>query len=80
MVGQAKGPQKRSVTLNGHRTSISLEPVFWDLLEREAARQGLSINGLVSKIDHARETNLSSALRTYLVEQLLAAQEDRQVD
>ena len=67
------GPIKRSVTLAGHRTSISLEPVFWALLEEEAARKNLSINQFVSQIDDARTSNLSSAIRTYLVETLLAA-------
>ena len=41
------------------------------LLERAAHDQGLSINGLVSAVDETRVTNLSSALRTYLVERLL---------
>jgi predicted DNA-binding ribbon-helix-helix protein len=66
------GPIKRSVTLAGHRTSISLEPVFWALLEEEAARKSLSINQFVSQIDYARTSNLSSAIRTHLVETLLA--------
>jgi predicted DNA-binding ribbon-helix-helix protein len=65
------GPIKRSVTLAGHRTSISLEPVFWDLLEKEAERQGLSINQFVLQIDENRSSNLSSAIRTHLVEALL---------
>ena len=67
------GPIKRSVTLAGHRTSISLEPIFWDLLEKEAASLGLSINQCVLQIDESRQSNLSSAIRTYLVEQLVEA-------
>ena len=65
------GPVKRSVTLAGHRTSISLEPIFWSLLEAQAAETGLSINQFVSQIDAGRTTNLSSAIRTHLVEQLI---------
>jgi predicted DNA-binding ribbon-helix-helix protein len=66
------GPVKRSVTLAGHRTSVSLEPIFWSLLEAQAAQSGLSINQFVLQIDAGRTTNLSSAIRTYLVEQLVA--------
>jgi len=69
------GPIKRSVTLAGHRTSVSLEPVFWDLLEAEALRRDLSINQFVSQIDDARTSNLSSAIRTHLAEVLLADRE-----
>ena len=65
------GPVKRSVTLAGHRTSISLEPIFWSLLEAQAADIGLSINQFVLQIDAGRTTNLSSAIRTHLVEQLI---------
>ncbi len=65
------GPVKRSVTLAGHRTSISLEPLFWSLLEEQAADIGLSINQFVLQIDAGRTTNLSSAIRTHLVEQLI---------
>ncbi|TDI61608.1 MAG: aryl-sulfate sulfotransferase [Alphaproteobacteria bacterium] len=65
------GPVKRSVTLAGHRTSISLEPIFWSLLESQADVAGLSINQFVLQLDASRTTNLSSAIRTYLVEQLM---------
>ncbi|MFN3232869.1 MAG: ribbon-helix-helix domain-containing protein [Alphaproteobacteria bacterium] len=61
------GPQKRSVSIAGHRTSISLEPVFWDLLSEAATDQETSVAGLVTEIDASRETNLSSAIRTWLV-------------
>lgn len=69
------GIEKRSVTLARHRTSLSLEPVFWDLLEAEAARQRTSLAQVVAAIDRARaaagaESNLSSAVRVYLVERL----------
>jgi predicted DNA-binding ribbon-helix-helix protein len=65
------GPVKRSVTIAGHQTSISLEPVFWAALEAEAAAHALPLNALVAQIDVLRITtvdppNLASALRTWL--------------
>jgi predicted DNA-binding ribbon-helix-helix protein len=60
------GLVKRSVTIAGHRTSISLEPLFWEALVAAAAADGKSLNGLVAEIDEARTTNLSSAIRVFL--------------
>ena len=65
-------PVKYSVVIAGHRSSISLEPVFWEMLRTEAAARGLSINGLVAHIDAERiraETppGLASAIRVWLV-------------
>ena len=57
---------KRSVTIAGHRTSVSLEPVFWDALVAAAESEGRSVNALVAEIDEARTTNLSSAIRVFL--------------
>ena len=58
------GPIKRSVSIAGHRTSLSLEPEFWDALNALAAARALPVAGLVAAIDEARgRTNLSSALR-----------------
>lgn len=67
---------KRSLTLDRHRTSLSLEPIFWDLLKRQAAARDTSLAALVAEIDRARvaaggESNLSSAVRVWLVERLL---------
>ena len=64
-------PVKRSVTIAGHPTSISLEPVFWAALEAEAARQALPVNALVARIDVERmeaddPPNLTSAIRQWL--------------
>lgn len=64
-------PVKRSVTIAGHQTSISLEPVFWRALERAAAARGLPLNALIARIDALRITvpdppNLASALRSWL--------------
>jgi predicted DNA-binding ribbon-helix-helix protein len=65
-------PIKRSVEIAGHKTSISLEPVFWDLLRRVAAREGMPINALVARIDAERleadtPPGLASAIRVWLV-------------
>ena len=59
---------KRSVTIQGHRTSFSLEPLFWDALRDAAATDGKALNALVAEIDEARTTNLSSAIRVWLFE------------
>lgn len=66
------GPMKRSVTIAGHQTSISLEPVFWDALEAAAAARSLPLSALVALIDHARigaedPPNLASAIRSWLI-------------
>lgn len=65
------GPIKRSVTIAGHQTSISLEPVFWRALDEAAAARTLPLNALIAEIDALRITapdppNLASALRTWL--------------
>lgn len=65
------GPVKRSVTIAGHPTSISLEPPFWAGLETEAAARELPLNALIAAIDVARiaaeePPNLASAIRSWL--------------
>ena len=64
--------RKRSITIDGHRTSISLEDAFWNELTAIAVERGLSLNALVSEIDHGRGTtgNLSSALRLHVLDVL----------
>lgn len=61
---------KHSVNIAGHATSISIEKPFWDLLNENARVRGLSINALITEIDEARGTNLSSALRLYVLHNL----------
>ena len=68
-------PVKRSVQIAGHKTSISLEPVFWDMLVEAAEVEGVPINALVAQIDSERiasETppGLASAIRVWLVAQM----------
>jgi predicted DNA-binding ribbon-helix-helix protein len=67
------GPTKRSVTIAGHETSISLEPVFWDALKSAAESRALPVNALIAQIDAQRITatkpsNLASAIRVWLME------------
>ena len=66
--------KKRSVTIAGHKTSLSLEQAFWDALGEEARQRNLSINALIAEIDSARSGNLSSAVRVYLFAQARARQ------
>ena len=67
-------PQKRSVLISGHQTSISLEPVFWRALEAAARERGRPLNALVAEIDAerleaGRVPNLTSAIRQWLFAQ-----------
>ncbi len=62
--------KKRSVVVAGHRTSVSLEPVFWDQLRASASQQRVSVNELVTKIDQQRTGSLSSAIRVFVLESL----------
>ncbi|MDG1744687.1 MAG: ribbon-helix-helix domain-containing protein [Planktomarina sp.] len=66
-------PQKRSLTLNGHRTSVSLEDEFWQEFLRIAQDQGKAINALAVEIDHARgvEIGLASAFRLFVLSHAL---------
>jgi predicted DNA-binding ribbon-helix-helix protein len=65
-------PLKRSVEIAGHKTSLSLEPLFWDMLRQAAAREGVPLNALVAKIDEERiradtPPGLAGAIRLWLV-------------
>ncbi|MGB8273716.1 MAG: ribbon-helix-helix domain-containing protein [Alphaproteobacteria bacterium] len=60
--------RKHSVTIAGHRTSISLESEFWDALQEIAAKRGASVQALIREIDAAKRGSLSSAIRTYVIE------------
>ncbi|WP_118134262.1 ribbon-helix-helix domain-containing protein [Oceanicella sp. SM1341] len=66
-------PVKRSLTLRGHRTSVSLEDAFWAAFRRIAAREDLALNELAARIDAERdpETGLASAIRVYVLEKVL---------
>ena len=60
---------KRSIVLDGHKTSVSLEDVFWECLRKIADERHETLSYLVSGIDERRKTgNLSSAIRVFIVE------------
>jgi len=67
-------PVKRSVVVSGHRTSVSLETPFWEVLTQIATDQNMSLNVLITEVDRQRDGNLSSALRIYVLRRL---QEDK---
>jgi predicted DNA-binding ribbon-helix-helix protein len=72
-------PVKRSVEIAGHKTSISLEPLFWDMLRAAAAREGAPINALIARIDEERiraqtPPGLAGAIRLWLVANAKARQ------
>ncbi|WP_230632560.1 ribbon-helix-helix domain-containing protein [Sphingomonas sp. Leaf37] len=74
-----EGPVKRSITIAGHQTSISLEPAFWRALELAAIAHGLPLSALVAQVDVLRiaaeePPNLASALRSWLFAARLTAQ------
>lgn len=62
-------PAKRSLTLHGHRTSVSLEPQFWDAFRDIAAAQGIPLNQLAAQIDDARcsDEGLATAIRLHVL-------------
>lgn len=62
-------PVKRSLTLHGHRTSVSLEAAFWDAFRAIAAERGVPLNQLAAEIDDARigDEGLASAIRVFVL-------------
>ncbi|MGA7020185.1 MAG: ribbon-helix-helix domain-containing protein [Pseudolabrys sp.] len=60
---------KRSIVIDGHKTSVSLEDAFWTELKKIAHTQQVTLSDLVSKIEGAREqSNLSSAIRLFVLQ------------
>ena len=64
--------KKHSITIEGHRTSISLETEFWQLLKLIAAERQQTVAQLVRFVDRRRSGGLSSALRLFVLAQLSA--------
>ncbi len=65
------GPQKHSLTLRGHRTSVTLEPEFWAAFQALAAQRRLSVNALAAQMDEARgEVGLASHIRVAILRAL----------
>lgn len=64
-------PIKHSLTLRGHRTSVSLEDEFWKAFRTIAEKRGETLNSLAAQIDEARgETGLASALRVFILKEV----------
>jgi predicted DNA-binding ribbon-helix-helix protein len=65
-------PVKRSLTLRGHRTSVSLEAAFWDEFRRLAAARGQSVNALAGELDAVRTppASLASAIRLFVLNEV----------
>lgn len=63
-------PQKHSLTLHGHRTSVSLEAAFWDAFRAIAAERGVPLNQLATEVDETRsgDIGLASAIRVYILQ------------
>jgi predicted DNA-binding ribbon-helix-helix protein len=71
-------PLKRSVRIAGHRTSISVEPQFWEALAAIARRRRASLATIIAEIDGRRgDTNLSSAVRLYILAEIQNRAGDR---
>jgi len=60
--------KKHSVLIAGHGTSVSVENIFWRELQQIAAGRGISLNTQIMEIDEAREGNLSSAIRVFVMQ------------
>lgn len=73
------GQIKRSITISGHRTSITLEQAFWDELKEIACREKLSVTELVRRIDATRDADgsLTSAIRVFILEEVKMQRDER---
>ncbi|EIE51083.1 arylsulfate sulfotransferase [Salipiger aestuarii] len=70
----SRRPVKHSLSLRGHRTSVSLEAEFWDEFRKIAKAEGKALNALAAEIDEARgvEVGLASAIRVHVLNTVLA--------
>jgi len=59
---------KYSLTISGHRTSISLEPEYWQAFNDIAQEKGRSVSGLATDLDRTRTSNLSSTVRLFVLD------------
>jgi len=65
-------PVKHSLTLRGHRTSVSLEAEFWDQFRKIATERNQTLNGLAIEIDESRgDVGLASAIRVFILNTLI---------
>ena len=67
------GPRKRSLTIRGHRTSVSIEDEFWACFQEMAHRDGKSVNGLAAEIDARRDMSvgLASSIRVFVLKRIM---------
>jgi len=72
--GPTGRPRKHSITLRGHRTSVSLEDAFWHEIRRLAEARGQSLNGLIAEIDAGRglSSGLAAAIRVFVLQEVKA--------
>jgi predicted DNA-binding ribbon-helix-helix protein len=73
-------PVKRSVEIAGHKTSVSLEPLFWEMLKAAAAGEAVPLNALVARIDAERleaprRPGLAGAIRVWLASRLYSPEQ-----
>jgi predicted DNA-binding ribbon-helix-helix protein len=69
---------KRSIAIEGHKTSVSLEDAFWRSLKEIAREQQATLSNVIAEIDKAREHgNLSSAIRLFVLDWVRAPEKDR---
>ena len=75
-------PVKHSLSLSGHRTSVSLEDAFWQAFRALAREKGMAINELAAQIDARRDPNvgLASSIRVFVLRHLQAGLEDRDLE
>ena len=65
---------KRSISVGGHKTSVSLEAPFWDGLKEIAGQRNLTVSQVVAEIDaHRHQGNLSSTIRLFVLDQARAS-------
>lgn len=71
-MNKSSRPKKHSLTLNGHRTSVSLEDAFWDHFKKIAHENNIALNILAAEIDNSRgiDVGLASAIRLYILEHI----------
>ncbi|MGI9311960.1 MAG: ribbon-helix-helix domain-containing protein [Alphaproteobacteria bacterium] len=64
--------EKRSITISKHKTSVSLEPQYWDIIDNISIEKGLSISGVIELIDKEKNgNNLASEIRVYALNYLI---------
>lgn len=66
--------RKRSIVIRGHATSVSLEEEFWITLKKIAKDRKTSLQKIIAKVDKKRTVNLSSALRVFILKEILRDQ------